>query len=268
MEASRTCAQAVGLAEAAFTSWHGSNLDTSDRNDLYRELEARLADLASYGMRGLLVEDRLVIAPVASSTGPYSSSVLVFGRGTGDEVESSPVELSELTILFTTETVCKDCCCAVRRLYSHNDFHIMCGACCDGDSIFCKVHLNFRRTNPARIILPEEWNGMRFAVGHEKFGLRYFLPMSDAHVAQHFSELGMVPSEVMHMARTTTENVGSPQNLRVLRDLESRGGDAQLGLTTPGVNRLVSRMVDVKTLVVAYEEALAAKAATSRGLEP
>ena len=95
-------ARAVGLAEAAFASWNGSNLSTGDKKDRYQEMEARLSDLAGHGMRGLLVDDQLVIASLVASSGPYDSSAVVFGRGTGDKVDTNPVELKELTVLYTT----------------------------------------------------------------------------------------------------------------------------------------------------------------------
>jgi hypothetical protein len=46
------------------------------------------------------------------------------------------------------------------------------------------------------MILPKECEGYRFGVGHAELGLKFFKPLIDSHLAQHFSMLGMVPSEV------------------------------------------------------------------------
>jgi hypothetical protein len=37
------------------------------------------------------------------------------------------------------------------------------------------------------MILPDECEGYRFGVGHAELGLKFFKPLSDSHLAQHFS---------------------------------------------------------------------------------
>jgi len=163
--------RAVGLAEAAFASWNGSNLSTEDKKDRHQELEARLTDLAGHGMRGLLVDGRLVIASLVASSGPYDSSAITYGRGSGDKRESNPVELKELTVLYTTETFSPGSCCAVRKLSSNNDTHILCGSCCEEDSAyFCKVHREFLRTQPARVICQRCGKGCNSRLGTRSGG--------------------------------------------------------------------------------------------------
>jgi hypothetical protein len=42
------------------------------------------------------------------------------------------------------------------------------------------------------MVLLEECAGYRFGVGHEEFGLKFFKPLSDAHLAQHIAMLDIV----------------------------------------------------------------------------
>ena len=77
-------------------------------------------------------------------------------------------------------------------------------------------------TNRTRMILPEECEGYRFGVGHAEFGLEFFKPLSDSHLAQHFSMLSIVPTEACYLTKVTSHNHGSPQIARVLRDREDQ----------------------------------------------
>jgi hypothetical protein len=83
------------------------------------------------------------------------------------------------------------------------------------------------------MILPEECAGYRFGVGHAEFGLMFFKPLTDSHLAQHFAMLSTVPSEVCYMTKVTSQNNESPQITRVLRDREEQAdmeGVNNLGL--------------------------------------
>jgi hypothetical protein len=82
------------------------------------------------------------------------------------------------------------------------------------------------------MILPEECAGCRFGVGHDLFGLKFFKPMSDPHLAQHLAVLAIVPTEVSYVTEVTVQNNGSPQITRVLRDREEQAdlvGNIQSG---------------------------------------
>jgi hypothetical protein len=121
----------------------------------------------------------------------------------------------------------------------------------------------FMKTNRTRMILPEECARFRFGVGHAEFGLMYFKPLSDSHLAQHFAMLGIVPTEVRYMIKATSENNGSPLITRVLRDREEqadmastfqRSGSAACTLAT------LARAKAVQDLVVDYEKSVGAAA--------
>ena len=59
------------------------------------------------------------------------------------------------------------------------------------------------------MVLPEECEGYRFGVGHAEFGLMFFKPLSDSHLAQHLALLNIVPTEVCYMTKVTSENNGA-----------------------------------------------------------
>ena len=112
--------------------------------------------------------------------------------------------------------------------------------------------ISARRTK-SRIIRPVEWEGCRFAVGCETEGVRWLQTLADAHIAQHYAELGIVPKEICHLTRATEENVTSPQVKRILR---SDGQEAAIAATVsrPGsASHSLTKLGTVQSLVKAYE---------------
>jgi hypothetical protein len=117
-------------------------------------------------------------------------------------------------------------------------------------------------TNRPRRVLPEECEGHRFGVGHAEFGLKFFKPLSDSHLAQHFSMLSIVPTEVCYMTKVTSQNHGSPQIARVLRDREDQadregGQQSETGAGTP------DRVQTFQELISVFEEAEKSTATTN-----
>jgi hypothetical protein len=105
------------------------------------------------------------------------------------------------------------------------------------------------------MILPEECAGYRFGVGHAEFGLMFFKPLSDSHLAQHFSMLGMVPTDVCYMTKVTSHNHGSPQIARVLRDREDQA-DMEGGQQSGTDACTPDRVKTVQELVGLYEKSV------------
>jgi hypothetical protein len=124
----------------------------------------------------------------------------------------------------------------------------------EGTNFFTQ-HRMFMTTNRTRMILPEECEGCRFGVGHAEFGLMFFKPLSDSHLAQHLALLNIVPTEVCYMTKVTSENNGSPQITRVLRDREEQA-DMVDNLQSGSAAYTLARVKTVQELILAYEKSV------------
>jgi hypothetical protein len=196
----------MGLVKAAHSSWKGSTGSDTEATELRQEFEARLAELATHGFQAVEYAGSLVFARALVEDGEYPADRLVHPRNTGSTLASPPVLLSSLTRVYSCDTTAHQCdgCCATKKLTLRALEYILCGATCEEGTNFCDVHRKFMTmtTNRPRMILPGECEGYRFGVGHAEFGLMFFKPLSDSHLAQHFAMLGMVPTEVCYMTRS------------------------------------------------------------------
>jgi hypothetical protein len=118
----------------------------------------------------------------------------------------------------------------------------------------------FMTTNRTRMILPEECARFRFGVGHAEFGFMYFKPLSDSHLAQHFAMLGIVSTEVCYMTKVTSENNGSPQITRVLRDREAQADMVSTLQISGSAAYTLARVKTVQDLILVYEKSVGAAA--------
>ena len=186
--------RAMGLVKAAHSSWKNSTGSESEVTELHQELVARLAELAAtHGFQAVEHAGSFVFARALVKDGEYPADCLVYPRSTGSTLASTPVPLNILTRVYTCDTTAHQCdgCCATKKLRLAASEYILCGSTCVEGTNFCAQHSKFMTTNRSRMILPEECEGYRFGVGHAEFGLMFFKPLSDSHLAQHFAMLGM-----------------------------------------------------------------------------
>ena len=180
--------RAMGLVKAAHSSWKHSEGSDEEATELRQEFEARLAELATHGFQAVEHAGSLVFARAPVEDGEYTADCLVYPRDPGSTLASTPVPLSSLTRVYSCDpALLRDGCCATKKLRGAALEIILCGSTCDEGTNFCTVHSMFMTTNPTRMILPKECLGFRFGVGHAEFGLKFFKPLSDSHLAQHFS---------------------------------------------------------------------------------
>ena len=256
--------RAMGLVKAAHSSWKHSEGSDEEATELRQEFEARLAELATHGFQAVEHAGSLVFARAPVEDGEYTADCLVYPRDPGSTLASTPVPLSSLTRVYSCDpALLRDGCCATKKLRGAALEIILCGSTCDEGTNFCTVHSMFMTTNPTRMILPKECLGFRFGVGHAEFGLKFFKPLSDSHLDQHFSMLGMVPTDVCYMTKVTSHNHGSPQIARVLRDREDQA-DMEGGQQSGTVACTLDRVKTVQDLVSIYE--IAGKSAATSNL--
>jgi hypothetical protein len=165
----------------------------SGKDKQHQEYAARRKDLKALGLQAMESEGKLVFAAVLNPVTVYSPDACVAPGHRRHPLASDPRPVSDLTRLYTLESfLVGSSCCATKKRRQGSE-HILCGSVPLDGLDFCVTHHKFPVTQPARVIRPTEWEGFRFAVGNETEGVRWYQPLADAHVAQHFAMLGIVP---------------------------------------------------------------------------
>jgi hypothetical protein len=106
----------MGLVKAAHSSWKSSKGSVTEAPELRQEFEARLAELATYGVQAVEYSGGLVFARALVKDGVCSADCLVFPRNTGSTLASTPVPVNTLTRVYTCDpTHQRDGCCATKN---------------------------------------------------------------------------------------------------------------------------------------------------------
>jgi hypothetical protein len=88
--------RAMGLVKAAHSSWTNSTGSETEADELYQEYEARLAELATYGLQAVVHSGSLVFARALMKDGEYSAELLSVPSQYGEHPGLHPGAVEQL----------------------------------------------------------------------------------------------------------------------------------------------------------------------------